>query len=159
MTHRTPNNIHQSRPQKTLRPQTLRVDSLRAWRQSNDAVILPIVYELVETGGGFNSDSAIVPINWPLRRFATSIIPLEIPGQKTDRKQKLALLKKKLESARERAAKRAAIQAAKQANIASTKPAEPENQPTTSIRHLPTAVPLLLLCVIALVVFAWICFR
>lgn len=148
-------------------PPTLRVDSLHARRQSQDAVILPIVYEFAKPNcGGFNSDSIIIPINWPLnrslRQFTTSIIPLEIPGNDSDRKKKLALLKKKVESARERAVKARTIQTDKQTDDNSAKPdriAKTESKPVGKTGCSPTAVPLLLLSAILLVVFAWTCFR
>lgn len=156
MTHRKPTNFIQSCPP------TLRLDSSHARRQSADAIILPIVYELSEPNrGGFKSDSVIVPINWPLRRVVTtSIIPLEIPGN--DRKKKLALLKQKVESRRERAAKAKELRARqsdKQAELISAHPAATENNPANKAGCSPTAVPLLLLSAIVLVVFAWACFR
>jgi hypothetical protein len=171
MTHRKSTNFLQSHPP------TLRVDSLHARRQSADAIILPIVYELVEPNrNGFNPDSVIVPISWPLRRVVTTTIiqieipgplefagrPLEIPGKDTDRKKRLALLKQKVESARERAAKAKALrasQADKQNDVISAQPAATENKPTGRAGCSPTAVPLLLLSAIMLVVFAWACFR
>lgn len=151
MTHRTSTNFIQSRPP------TLRLDGSHARRQSENAVILPIVYELPEPNrGSFNPDSVIVPITWPLRRFVTtSIIPLEFPDRGSDRKKKLALLKRKVESARERAAQKAA-QAKQRAETAQAKT---ENKPTDKAESSPTAVPLLLLSAIVLVVLAWACFR
>ncbi len=155
MTHRESTNFIQSRPP------TLRLDGLRARRQSADAVILPIVYELAEPNRvAFNSDSVIVPINWPLRRFVTtSIISLEIPGNDSDRKKKLALLKQKVESARERAAKARALRASQTDKPVDVISAQPENKPSGKAGCSPTAVPLLLLSAIALVLFAWACFR
>ncbi|MBP6823068.1 MAG: hypothetical protein KA368_16080 [Acidobacteria bacterium] len=151
MTHRKPNNFLQPRPP------TLRVDSSHAQRQSADAIILPIVYELAEPNRGcFKSDSVIVPITWPLRRVVTTtIIPLGIPGKFPDRKKKLALLKQKVELRRERAAKAKALRA-KQAEVISP---QSENEPAGKAGCSPTAVPLLLLSAIVLVVFAWACFR
>lgn len=158
MTHRKPTNFLQSRPP------TLRVDSSHAERQSADAIILPIVYELAEPNRGcFKSDSIIVPITWPLRRVVTTtIIPLETPGKFPDRKKKLALLKQKAESRKERAAKAKELrarQADEQAELISAHPAATENKQGGKAGCSPTAVPLLLLSAILLVVFAWACFR
>lgn len=155
MTHRKSTDFIQSRPP------TLRLDSSHARRQSADAVILPIVYELAKPrSASFNSDSVIVPINWPLRRFVTtSIISLEIPDNDSDRKKKLALLKQKVESARERAAKAKSLRANQTDKHADVISAQPENKPANKAGCSPTAVPLLLLSAIVLVVFAWACFR
>ena len=157
-----------------LRPPTLRVDSQRAWRQGEDAIILPIVYELVEPQGRrLQPDSTIVSIPWPMkmpaRRHKTSIISLGIPTNEEDRKKKLALLKKKVESAKARVLKN------RKAVAPETKPAVNHALPQAHSNHFAaantmpnsaaktgyfaTAVQLLLLSVIALVVFAWVCFR
>lgn len=150
-----------------LRPPTLRVDSQRAWRQSENAVILPIVYELAEADGRrLQPDSAIVSIAWPLklpsRRYDTSIIPVEIPNDEEDRKKKLALLKKKVESAKERVLKKRKLrrnddQPDVVSDASETTGAKPN--PISRTPYFATAVQLLLLSVIALVVFAWVCFR
>lgn len=157
-----------------LRPPTLRVDSQRAWRQSEDAVILPIVYELAEPAGRhLQPDSTIVSIPWPMkmpaRRHKASIISLGISADEDVRKQKLALLKKKVESAKARVLKSRKPQPAKtQPTIDATLPkARPDYSNVVSANpnsignsaYFATAVQLLLLSVIALVVFAWVCFR
>jgi len=157
-----------------LRPPTLRVDSQHAWRQSEDAVILPIVYELAEPEGRrLQPDSDIVSIPWPMKmpnsRHKTSIISLGIPTNEDDRKQKLALLKKKVESAKARVLKnRNPATPETQPDVNHALPTAHPNHPTAAnmtqnsagkTRYFATAVQLLLLSVIALVVFAWVCFR
>lgn len=141
MSLRETNNIRQSRQ---LGLASLRVDSLRAWRQSEDAVILPISYEFSEVNHClFNNDSAIVPIQWPLPNL-----------EKPTRKQKLALLKQKVESARQRAAK--AVQAQRQANPI---PIEVSQSSSLPNRIVSISVLILLASVIVMVVCAWACFR
>ncbi|MBL8189328.1 MAG: hypothetical protein JNK38_15070 [Acidobacteria bacterium] len=157
-----------------LRPPTLRVDSQRAWRQSEDAIILPIVYELAEPAGrSLQPDSTIVSIPWPMkmpaRRHKASIISLGIPTNEEDRKKKLALLKKKVESAKARVLKSRKPQASQTepAVDAALPNASPESSHAVTANpnsignsaYFATAVQLLLLSVIALVVFAWVCFR
>lgn len=157
-----------------LRPPTLRVDSQRAWRQNKDAVILPIVYELAEPAGRhLQPDSAIVSIPWPMkmpaRRHKASIISLGISTNEDVRKQKLALLKKKVESAKARVLKNrkppaSQTQPAVESTLPKTRPDDSHAVSTNpnslgNSSYFATAVQLLLLSVIALVVFAWVCFR
>jgi len=154
MAYWEPKNLRQSRQP------SLRADSLRALRQSNDAVILPIVYEFTEANNeGLSPDSLIVPINWPLPRFTTVTAPLEISISKSDRKQNLALLKQKLESPRKRPAKIKAKPPDQQTENTPAKPVSPQSKPEGNSGHLQTTVPLLLLFGIVVVIFAWACFR
>lgn len=142
------------------RPPSLRVDTLRAHRQNQDAVILPIVYELAEPGYGLNSDSWIIPITLPVRRFTTVVTPLETAINELTRKQNLSLLKQKLESPRKRPAKTKTQPSAQQTENTSARPVSTKNKPEgNSSQHLQTTVSLLLLAVIVLVIFAWACFR
>ncbi|MFN0108678.1 MAG: hypothetical protein ACKVZH_07465 [Blastocatellia bacterium] len=139
---RNTNNFRQSIPP------SLRLDGLHAWRQSEDAVILPIEYDFSELNrSSFNTDAAIIPIQWPLPN-------LEIPSDQPTRKQKLALLKQKVESARQRAAK--AVQAQRQANPIPDSPVQTLYSPKNFIS---VAVLVLLASVLVTVVFAWACFR
>lgn len=166
----------QWKPKSRFQPNTptLRVDSQQAWRQSEDAVILPIVYELAEPNGHRSQpDSAILPITWPMklptsRRHNTSIISLEVLNNEQDRKQKLALLKDKVESAKARVLKRGKLLGKKdspetEANSPNANPphstASGAKTSPSKPRYFSTAVQLLLLSVIALIVFAWVCFR
>jgi len=142
------------------RPPSLRVNSLRAHRQNQDAVILPIEYEFTEPSYGLNSDSWIIPITRPVRRLTTVVTPLETAINELTRKQNLSLLKKKLESPRKRPAKIKAKPSVQQTETTSAKPVISKKKPNgNSNQHLQTTVPLLLLAVIVLVIFAWTCFR
>jgi hypothetical protein len=154
MAHQKPTNIHYSRLP------SLRVDSVRAQHQSQDAVILPIEYELAEPNSAtLHSETLIIPINWPISQFTAVLTSLEISDSQSDRKRKLALLKAKVESARKRAAKTKALQKERQSESAAVSSDSPNGQSAMNARSLKTAVPLLLLGVIVLVVFAWACFR
>ena len=84
----------QRKPKSKFQPTqpTLRVDSQLAWRQGDNAVILPIVYEPAEPElPKSNPDAAIVTINWPLkvpsRKLKTSIISIEGLSSEEDRKE------------------------------------------------------------------------
>ncbi|MDX2040104.1 MAG: hypothetical protein SF097_02595 [Acidobacteriota bacterium] len=157
-----------------LRTPMARVDLQHAWRQNEDAVILPIVYELAEPDSRrLQPDSDIVAINWPLklpsrRHHNTSIISLDVLSGEEDRKKKLALLKDKVESARARVLGRGKFQDKDESSTTNNQSNPPQNlsaatgaKPNSSGKspYFSTAVQLLLLSVIALVVFAWICFR
>ncbi len=153
MAHQKPTNIHYSRLP------SLRVDSVRAQHQSQDAVILPIEYELVEPNSGtLQCDTLIIPINWPISHFTAVLNSLEITDNESDRKRKLALLKAKVESARKRSAQTRSLQKDRQIENGAAR-SNRDGRPSRSARSLKTAVPLLLLGVIMLVVFAWTCFR
>lgn len=154
MSHQKPTNIHYSRLP------SLRVDSVRAQHQSQDAVILPIEYELAEqSSSALHSDTLIIPINWPISQFTAVLNSLEILDHESDRKRKLALLKTKVESARKRSAKTKTLQKDRRAESTAVNPDSQDGKPAQNARCLKTAVPLLLLGVIVLVVFAWACFR
>ena len=158
----------QRKPKSKFQPTqpTLRVDSQLAWRQGDNAVILPIVYELAEPDRPkSNPDAAIVTINWPLkvpsRKLKTSIISIEGLSSEEDRKEKLALLKQKVESAKERIIKTRTLRT-KELRADARSNAEPvdgRQNSTRKSKYFATAVQLLLLSVIALVVFAWMYFR
>lgn len=158
----------QRKPKSKFQPTqpTLRVDSQLAWRQGDNAVILPIVYEPAEPElPKSNPDAAIVTINWPLkvpsRKLKTSIISIEGLSSEEDRKEKLALLKQKVESAKERIIKTRTLRT-KELRADARSNAEPvdgRQNSTRKSKYFATAVQLLLLSVIALVVFAWMCFR
>ncbi len=153
MAHQKPTNIHYSRLP------SLRVDNVRAQHQSQDAVILPIEYELAETNGGaLHFDTLIIPINWPISQFTAVLNSLEIPDTESDRKRKLALLKAKVESARKRSAQTRSFSKDRQVEGIAVR-SDKDGKLVQSARSLKTAVPLLLLGVIILVVFAWACFR
>lgn len=153
MAHQKPTNIHYSRLP------SLRVDSVRAQRQSQDAVILPIEYELAEPiSATLHSDTLIIPINWPISQLSAVLNSLEISDNESDRKRKLALLKAKVESARKRSVKTRSLPENRQIESSAVR-SDRTNGTAQSGRSLKTAVPLLLLGVIVLVVFAWACFR
>lgn len=153
MAHQKPTNIHYSRLP------SLRVDSVRAQHQSQDAVILPIEYENAEPNySTLNFDTLIIPINWPINQWTAVLNSLEILDHESDRKRKLALLKAKVESARKRSAKTRSLPKDRQIE-SSAVGSNQDGKPAQSARSLKTAVPLLLLGVIMLVVFAWTCFR
>ena len=154
MAHQKPTNIHSSRLP------SLRVDSVRAQHQSQDAVILPIEYENAEPNySTLNFDTLIIPINWPINQWTAVLNSLEILDHESDRKRKLALLKAKVESARKRSAKTKALQKERQVESTAAGSGVLNGYPVVNTRSLKTAVPLLLLGVIVLVVFAWTCFR
>lgn len=107
----------------------------------------------------------MVSISWPLklpsRKTKTSIISLRATNSEQDRREKLALLTKKVEQAKERITKSRKITAKEQGKDASSgKAAEViEAEKNFPRRYFATSVQLLLLSVIALIVFAWMCFR
>ena len=150
MAHREPNKFH------LTRPPSLRVDSLRAHRQNQDAVILPIIYDLSAADHAQNFDSLIIPISLPIRRQVTTVVTsLQSALTDLERKQNLALLKKKLDAPQKRPAKLKSSSTTSQSVLTST------NDPGTSepSNHLQACVSALLLSVILLVFFAWMCFR
>ena len=125
---------------------TLRLDIQRAWRQSEDAILLPIVYDLPGINPA-NPDAMIVQIAAPsLPAAPAEVLNLE------EKRRNLALLKKRAETGDFRAPKnRYKDQAEIDPSFASTEPKK--------FKHLSKSVPLLLLGVIALVLFAWMAFR
>lgn len=146
MAHREPNKFY------LTRPPSLRVDSLRAHRQNQDAVILPIVYDLSAADHAQNFDSLIIPISLPIR--TTVVTSLQSALSDLERKQNLALLKKKLDVPRKRPAK-LKPSSTPQSVLSSTN-ASGTSEPSN---HLQTWVTALLASVILLVFFAWMCFR
>ncbi|MBS1787133.1 MAG: hypothetical protein JST85_05390 [Acidobacteria bacterium] len=149
MAHQEPNEFHHPHLP------SLRVDSLRAHRQNQDAVILPIVYELSDPGYARNPDSLIIPISLPIRQVTTVVTSLQNALGELERKQNLALLKKKLDAPRKRPAKPKTSPTQPKSDLSSANPPG-KTEPN---KHLQTVVPALLLSVILLVVFAWMCFR
>ncbi len=153
MAHQKPTNTHYSRLP------SLRVDSVRALHQSQDAVILPIEYELAEPiNSTLQRDTLIIPIHWPINQLTAVLDSLELADGEGDRKRNLALLKARVESARKQSAKTYSRQQDRQ-RAAALNSGQPDDRPAHNLRRLKTAVPLLLLSVIVLVVFAWTCFR
>lgn len=146
--------------------QTLRVDIQHARRQGENAIILPIVYEPAEKDHQkTNHDSDIVSISWPLklpsRKTKTSIISLRAKNSEQDRREKLALLTKKVEQAKERIIKSRKVTAKELRTDASSGKAAGviDAEKNFPRRYFATSVQLLLFSVFALIVFAWICFR
>ncbi len=125
---------------KRTQPQqpTLWLDSRNAWRQSEDAVIIPISYRNPETDRTENHvETIIIPISWPLTTPAVSA------GQANDPDDLEGLIAEKNS----------------QPMFQSFFITAPERSFIGRTRHLSIAVPMLLLGVIALVVFAWMTFR
>lgn len=151
MAHREPNKFY------LTRPPSLRVDSLRAHRQNQDAVILPIVYDLSAADHAQNFDSLIIPISLPIRRQVTTVVTsLQSALSDLERKQNLALLKKKLDVPRKRPAKLKTKPSSTPQSVLSSTNASGTSEPSN---HLQTWVTALLASVILLVFFAWMCFR
>jgi len=127
----------------------LRLDSQRAWRQGEDAILFPIVYEL-PSFTPVHPDEVIVDIS----RQRASFLPVELLSWE-ERKKNLASLKKKAETGNFRVPKNA------QKNQLEIDPsfAAPVDPVLPQSKHLSRSVPLLLLAVIALVLVAWRMFR
>lgn len=153
MAHQKPTNTHYSRLP------SLRVDSVRAQHQNQDAVILPIEYDLTEPANNpLQADTLIIPIYWPVSQITAVLNSLEIADE-GDRKRKLALLKVKVDAARKTLRLDARQQRNRRGTAAPIAPSKPIDYPGQNFRRLKTAVPLLLFGVVVLVIFAWTCFR
>lgn len=125
-----------------LPPQTLHLDSQRAWRQGADAIVLPIVYDLPESNHYF--DTVIIQPD-----------PSDLPADflaREEKKKNLASLKKKADTGDFRIPK-----AARQN--------QPEVDPTFAVADPPKSkrlfksVLILLFGVFALIFFVWLIFR
>jgi hypothetical protein len=127
-------------------PPTLRLDSQGAWRQGEDAILLPIVYDFPD-GARANPDATLIPIVSP----AT---PPSSPKVTSQEKQG------KNWASPERQAETEDVYTSEPDW---TQPAETEfffaDAVPAKSRSLSNSVPLLLLAAIALVVFAWMAFR
>ena len=144
------------------RPPTLHVDTRQAWRQSEDAVILPIIYDSSmsarTTGAPDSILIPILPITWPHLPLESAVSQppfIETLSSEEDRKMKLAVLKQRAELAKTRITRNST----RHTNGVPPVVPAPEITFVEKARHLSTAVPLLLLGVVALVLFAWATFR
>ena len=122
-------------------PPTLRLDSQRAWRQGEDAVFLPIVYDLTSAA---HRDTTITSLDQPSPS-------LEVLSPEEKRKN-LASLKRKAETRDFRAPKQ------DRKNWVEVDLTFADAEPMKS-KHLSISVSLLLFGVLALVFFAWMAFR
>lgn len=127
-------------------PPTLHLDTQGAWRQGEDAVLLPIVYDLPDVARA-NPDAAIIPI---VLSAAQPSVP-EIIGQK-EKEMNLASSERRAET-----------EDFYTSEPDWTQPAEADfffaDAGRAKSRYLSNSVPLLLLAAIALAVFAWMAFR
>jgi hypothetical protein len=140
------------------RPPTLHLDIHQAWQQNEDAVIIPIVYDFLDTArNAAKCDCLIIPtsppISPPISLAASSpeeiLSPMEeaIPGRE--------FLKSE--------SKTREFQPLSITQVGSVGMDSfflvPSGSALLPAKHLSTAVPLLLLGGIALVLFAWMAFR
>ncbi|MEO6724693.1 MAG: hypothetical protein ABIP14_05275 [Blastocatellia bacterium] len=126
-----------------LPPQTLHLDSQRAWRQGEDAIFLPIVYD-------FHEHNLRYPETMIVQAIATDL-PADFLGREEKRKN-FASLKRKAETGDFH------IPQANRQNQPEIDPIFDNPDPPKS-KRLFKSVLTLLLSVIALVFFAWIVFR
>lgn len=118
--------------------QTLWLDGSNAWRQNDDAIIIPISYLDPEpVNKRKTAETAIIPM----------IMPTSLPGSNAD----LASDSDDLEGL--------FAERNSQPVFHSFFLTAPEKSFIRKTGHLSVAVPMLLLGVIALVVFAWMTFR
>ena len=125
-----------------LPPQTLHLDSQRAWRQSENAIVLPIVYDLPEHGLYFDTI-----INQPI----ASDLPADFLGRE-EKRRNLASLKRKADTGDFRIPKTA------QQNQPEVDPTFANADPPKS-KRLFNSVLMLLFSVFALIFFVWLTFR
>lgn len=155
-TQNPPNN---SQP----RPPTLHLDHHRAWRQSENAVIIPIVYDFLDSICDAAQCNAL---NIPIASATAEPPPLSLPVEFT---RPVAWTDETMPG-REPQGPLSAIEKSQpelaRVPVFVTNQSHPDSvffAPSRSTfshaHHLSTAVPLLLLGGIALVLFAWIAFR
>ena len=127
-------------------PPTLHLDTQGAWRQGEDAILLPIVYDPPDVPRA-NPDGAIIPIVLPAMQPSAP----EVISQK-EKEMNLTSPEREAEAEDFYTSKPDWAQ-----------PAEADfffaDAGREKSRYLSNSVPLLLLAAIALVVFAWIAFR
>ena len=163
-------------------PPTLRLDTQHAWRQGEDAIFLPIVYDPPRIKHfDFDADVMVIQVIPPdaqetiinrvvdqLEEITVVPVPLqsaELLSRKEKRKN-LASLKRKAETGDFRVPKQAQKDQKDQAEANTPVPAPaPESVPPKpkpaqpKPKHLSNSVPLLLLAVLTLAFFAWMAFR
>ncbi|MDQ3009498.1 MAG: hypothetical protein M3X11_02160 [Acidobacteriota bacterium] len=130
-------------PSFQLPPQTLHLDNQRAWRQGEDAVFLPIVYDLPEY-------TLRHPETVIVQAIATDL-PADFLGRE-EKRRNFASLKRKADTGDFH------LPQATQQNQPEIDPIFDNPGPPKS-KRLFKSVLTLLLSVIALVFFAWIAFR
>lgn len=156
---KTQNPPNKSQP----RPPTLHLDHHRAWRQSENAVIIPIVYDFLDP---VREAARCNALYIPIASTTPEPLPLSSPVQVS----RPVLRTDETMAARERQQTLPAVEEnhLALARVAVLVPNQPHpdsvffvsSRPSFSpAHHLSTAVPLLLLGGIALVVFAWMAFR
>jgi hypothetical protein len=143
MTKLNPPKKHQPRPP------TLHLDTHQAWWQNEDAVIIPIIYNFLDSmRNAAKGDSLIIPTAAPISLAGSPLNEILSPNEKAGNEFELP----------ERETGESKSQTI----------GPPENKPFFSVysatrfvpaKHLSTAVPLLLLGGIALVFVAWMAFR
>ena len=127
-------------------PPTLHLDTQGAWRQGEDAVLLPIVYDLPAAAPA-NPDATIIPTVLPAPQPSTpEVISQKENGMSWTSPEKQA--------------------ETEDFYVPEPDWAQPgdadfffEDAGTAKSRYLSKSVPLLLLAAIALVIFAWMAFR
>ncbi len=145
------------------RPPTLHLDHHRAWRQSENAVIIPIVYDFLDPVLDAAKCNAL---NIPIASTASEPAPLPSPVHFS----RMVLWTDETMAARETQETLPAVEENQleltRVPVFVTDQPHPDSvffassRPTFShTHHLSTAVPLLLLAGIAVVLFAWIAFR
>lgn len=136
---------------------TLRLDTARAWRQGRDAVFLPIVYDLLNPDPA-SAETPLIPL---VECHAPPALPVETqPGatetlSREEKQKNLALLKRRAETVNLRSPRKNRKSSVEPAQVdpSFNAAAPPE------AKHLSRSVPLLLICVLAMVFFAWLAFR
>lgn len=159
----------EQRPERMThsRPPTLRLDNQRAWRQSENAVIIPIVYDSTWlTPNPAEAPVVIASVSPPQPPPPLSPTPVseipdwpnwpnwpDWPGVDEEEERRLAALKRKADS------EEFQLPVVEADEVDSFFIINPALSFSDHAKHLSTAVPLLLLGGIALVVFAWVAFR
>lgn len=158
MTKPNPPKKNQPCPPRTLR---LRLDNRQAWRQGDSAIIIPIVYDLLDSQrDAAKRDTLIIPIALLTPPPPPPLIEVLGPATLTDEALPLREEPETQPAALENEPTLAAVPA-----FATAHPHPdslfftPSGSTFSRAHHLSTAVPLLLLGGIALVFFAWMAFR
>lgn len=154
------------------RPPTLRLDHHQAWRQSENAIIIPIVYDFIDPAREeARRNALIIPIVRPEPIAAAEPIALFQPASSPP--LNLAASAGIADEIAPRPARQLkplttheyepGLAARSTLAVAQAHPDSlffvPSGSAFSRTHHLSTAVPLLLLCGIALVFFAWMAFR
>jgi hypothetical protein len=155
------------RPNNLARPfpPTLHLDNQRAWRQGEDAVLLPIVYDhpgIKPANRDQQEETAMVScetglsVSQAFQETAAAHDPFITPPAELlsweEKRKNLALLMKKAETGDFRAPNQTRKDHSK-VDLSFSDAAPPKS------KQLSKSVPLLLLSVLALVFFTWIAFR